>query len=197
VHINDLYLQFLFSGLTLGSIYALIALALVTTYNITGILNMAQGEFVALGALSACTFSAAGFSLPAAFCLSVIITALVGGLVERLAINPIRNGSSITLIIVTIGLSIMLRGLALLIWGTNPYSLPAFTQGGPFDGVGRRRKHPEHLDFWTSNSNCYRFVRFHGKDLLGKGCQSMCHQPSCGETNGYQPIYPVLDGFCH
>ncbi|HWQ70937.1 MAG TPA: branched-chain amino acid ABC transporter permease [Desulfitobacteriaceae bacterium] len=127
----SLYLQFLVSGLTLGSIYALIALALVTTYNITGILNMAQGEFVTLGALTACTLYAAGFSLPAAFCLAVLITALAGALVERLAINPVRNFSSITLIIITIGLSIMIRGLALLIWGTNPYSLPAFTQGGP------------------------------------------------------------------
>jgi branched-chain amino acid transport system permease protein len=136
MHINNLYLQFLFSGLTLGSIYALIALALVTTYNITGILNMAQGEFVALGALTACTFYSAGFSLPVSFCLSVIITAVVGGLVERLAINPVRKVSSITLIIITIGLSIMIRGLALLIWGTNPYSLPAFTRGGPLNVWG-------------------------------------------------------------
>lgn len=136
MHINDLYLQFLFSGLTLGSIYALIALALVTTYNITGILNMAQGEFVALGALTACTLYSAGFSLPASFFLSVIVTAVVGGLVERLAINPVRNASSITLIIITIGVSIMIRGLALLIWGTNPYTLPAFTQGGPLKVLG-------------------------------------------------------------
>jgi branched-chain amino acid transport system permease protein len=135
MHIN-LYLQFLFSGLTLGSIYALIALALVTTYNITGILNMAQGEFVALGALTACTLYSAGFSLPVSFFISVIITAIIGGLVERLAINPVRNVSSITLIIITIGLSIMIRGLALLIWGTNPYSLPAFTQGGPLKILG-------------------------------------------------------------
>jgi branched-chain amino acid transport system permease protein len=135
MHIN-LYLQFLISGLTLGSIYALIALALVTTYNITGILNMAQGEFVALGALTACTLYSAGFSLPASFFISVIITAIVSALIERLAINPVRNVSSITLIIITIGLSIIIRGLALLIWGTNPYSLPAFTRGGPLKVFG-------------------------------------------------------------
>ncbi|MDD4345538.1 MAG: branched-chain amino acid ABC transporter permease [Desulfitobacteriaceae bacterium] len=135
MHVN-LYLQFLISGLTLGSIYALIALAIVTIYNITGILNMAQGEFVALGALTACTFYSAGFSLPASFLISVVIIAIVGALIERLAINPVRNASSITLIIITIGLSIIIRGLALLIWGTNPYSLPAFTQGGPLQVFG-------------------------------------------------------------
>jgi len=136
LHLNDQLLQFLFSGLTLGSIYALIALALVTTYNITGILNMAQGEFLALGALTACSLFAAGLPLFASFFLAVLITAAVGALVERLAINPIRNASNITLIIITIGISITLRGLALLIWGTDPYSLPPFTPGGPLQILG-------------------------------------------------------------
>lgn len=136
MHLEEQLLQFLFSGLTLGSIYALIAVALVTTYNITGILNMAQGEFVALGALTACSFYTAGFSLGVSFCLAVLITAVVGGLVERLAINPVRKATSITLIIITIGISITLRGLALLIWGTDPYALPPFTQGGPMQVLG-------------------------------------------------------------
>jgi branched-chain amino acid transport system permease protein len=136
VHLDNLLLQFLFSGLTLGSIYALIALALVTTYNITGILNMAQGEFVALGALTACSLYAAGLSITVSFILAVLITAVIGGLIERLAINPVRNASNITLIIITIGISITLRGLALLIWGTDPYTLPAFSQGGPLQVLG-------------------------------------------------------------
>lgn len=136
MHLNDQLLQFLFSGLTLGSIYALIALALVTTYNITGILNMAQGEFVALGALTACSLVAAGLPPVASFFLAVLITAAVGALVERLAINPVRNASNITLIIITIGVSITLRGLALLIWGTDPYSLPTFTKGGSLQVLG-------------------------------------------------------------
>ncbi|HOV79520.1 MAG TPA: branched-chain amino acid ABC transporter permease [Bacillota bacterium] len=136
MHLDDQILQFFFSGLTLGSIYALIALALVTTYNITGILNMAQGEFVALGALTACSLSAAGLPLAAAFILSILITTAAGGILERAAINPVRNASNITLIIITIGISITLRGLALLIWGTDPYSLPSFTRGGPLQVLG-------------------------------------------------------------
>ena len=134
--LSDHFLQFFFSGLMLGSIYALIALALVTTYNITGILNMAQGEFVAIGALSACTLYSAGFSLPVTFILAVLITAVIGGLTERLAINPARNSSPMSLIIITIGVSIALRGAALLIWGTDPYSLPSFSEGGPLNVMG-------------------------------------------------------------
>ncbi len=124
-------LQLLFSGLTLGGIYALIALALVTTYNITGVLNLAQGEFVAIGALLAASFYTAGLPLVATFALAVALVAVLGGLVERAAICPAREASGLTLIIITIGLSISLRGLALLVWGTDPVLLPAFSKGGP------------------------------------------------------------------
>lgn len=129
--ISGQFLQLLLTGLTLGSIYSLIALAVVTTFSITGILNMAQGEFVAIGALLAAGLCAAGMPLGAAFVVSVLAVAALGGLLERAAIHPARRASGLTLVIITIGLSISLRGLALLIWGTEPYALPAFTAGGP------------------------------------------------------------------
>lgn len=130
--LSEQLLQLLISGLTLGSIYSLIALALVTTFNITGILNFAQGEFAALGALLAASLCAAGLPLAAAFAISVAAVAVVGGLVERTAIHPARGASGITLIIITLGLSIALRGMALLIWGTDPVLMPSFSKSGPF-----------------------------------------------------------------
>lgn len=131
MNISDQLLQLLFTGLTLGSIYSLIALALVTTFNITGILNLAQGEFVAIGALLAVSIYATGIPMTAAFTISVLLVAALGGFMERFAIHTARRASGLTLIIITIGLSISLRGLALLIWGTETYSLPAFSKGGP------------------------------------------------------------------
>jgi branched-chain amino acid transport system permease protein len=98
-------LQLLFTGFTLGGIYALIALALVTTFNITGVLNMAQGEFLALGALLAASLCAAGASLPLAFVIAVATLALLGGLLERSAIHPARHAPGLILIIITIALS--------------------------------------------------------------------------------------------
>lgn len=133
MNLSDQLLQLLFSGLTLGSIYALIALALVTTFNITGVLNLAQGEFTALGALLAASLYAAGLPLAAAFAVAVALVAALGGLLERLAIHPARGASGLTLIIITLGLAISLRGLALLVWGTDPVSLPAFSGGGPLN----------------------------------------------------------------
>ena len=108
---SEQLLQLLFSGLTLGSIYALMALALVTTFNISGVMNLAQGEFAAIGALLAITLSDAGIPLPASFAAAVIMVAAVGGIMERAAIHPARGASGLTLILITIGLSISLRGL--------------------------------------------------------------------------------------
>jgi len=144
LHIADQLLQLLFTGLTLGSIYSLIALALVTTFNITGILNLAQGEFVALGALLAVSMYAAGMPMAAAFTVSVLLVAMLGGFLERFAIHTARGASGLTLIIITIGLSISLRGLALLIWGTETYSLPAFSKGGPLF-IGGAAVNPQSL----------------------------------------------------
>ena len=124
-------LQLLFTGLTLGSIYSIIALTLVTTFNVTGILNLAQGEFVVMGALLAVSLQGTGMPMVAVFLVSVILVAILGGLLERLTIYRARGASSFSMLIITIGLSISLRGLALLIWGTDTYSLPAFSKGGP------------------------------------------------------------------
>ena len=129
--LSDQLMQLLFTGLTLGSVYALMALALVITFNITGILNLAQGEFTALGALIAISIYNLGLPLPAILVISSLLVALLGGLVERCTIHPARKASGLSLIIITIGVSISLRGLALLIWGTDTYALPAFSPGGP------------------------------------------------------------------
>ncbi|MDO0825023.1 branched-chain amino acid ABC transporter permease [Desulfosporosinus nitroreducens] len=123
-------LQLLFTGLTLGSIYSIIALTLVTTFNVTGILNLAQGEFVVIGALLAVSLQGTGMPIIAVFIVSVILVAILGGLLERLTIYRARGASNLSMLIITIGLSISLRGLALLIWGTETYSLPAFSEGG-------------------------------------------------------------------
>jgi branched-chain amino acid transport system permease protein len=131
-------LQFLLSGMTLGGIYALIALGFVTTYNVTGILNFAQGEFVMLGALLTASLVAAKVPLILAICLAVIGVTIVGVVLERAAIYPVRNAKMVTVIIITIGLSITIRGIALLIWGTDPYSLPAFTPGNAMNIFGAK-----------------------------------------------------------
>ncbi|MBI5166347.1 MAG: branched-chain amino acid ABC transporter permease [candidate division NC10 bacterium] len=124
-------LQLVLAGVTTGSIYSLIALGFVTIYNVTGIINFAQGEFVTLGALSTISLLSLGLPMTLAILFSILAVAVVGALIQRLAIRPARHASVITLIIITIGADIALRGLALILWGSDPYILPAFSPGGP------------------------------------------------------------------
>jgi len=127
------YLQFLVSGLSTGSIYVLIALGLITVFNVTGVINLAQGEFVMLGAMLAVVFHKLHLNLGLAFLVSVLITMAIGALVQRLTIHPARRAPDVAIIIITIGTAITLRGLALLAWGTTPQALPEFSPGAPFN----------------------------------------------------------------
>lgn len=120
-------LQYILSGLTMGAIYALVALGFVIIHNVTGIINFAQGEFVMLGAMSMVTLTGLGLPLVPAILLSIIIVMLFVGLLEVTAIRSVKKASPVTLVIITIGLSTVIRGAALLIWGTNPYKLEAFS----------------------------------------------------------------------
>lgn len=125
-------LQYVVSGLTTGAIYALIALGFVAIHNVTGVINFAQGESAMLGALLMVSLHGAlRIPLAPAFLLAVVAVALAGVALQRLVIRPARNASTITLIIITIGASIAIRGMALVVWGTDPYSLPAFTPAPP------------------------------------------------------------------
>jgi branched-chain amino acid transport system permease protein len=125
------FLQFAFSGLTVGAIYALVALGFTLIYNASDVINFAQGEFVMLGGMVTVFLLAAGVPLPLAALLAVIVTVAVGLALYRLAIEPARGASAVTLIIITIGASILLRGLASLAFDKNFHSLPPFAGSRP------------------------------------------------------------------
>ncbi len=127
------YLQFLVSGLSTGSIYVLIALGLIAIYNVTGVVNLAQGEFVMLGAMLAVVYQRLHLPLLVGFIAAVLCVMFIGALVERSTIHPARSAPDVTLIMITIGTAIAIRGLALLIWGTTPYASPEFSPGAPLN----------------------------------------------------------------
>jgi branched-chain amino acid transport system permease protein len=130
-------IQYLFTGLTLGSIYALVALGFTMIYNATGIINLAQGEFVMLGGLIMVFFTMIlKFPLFLGFFLTILVVTLLGMIFERLAIHPLRDASLITLIIITLAGSILFRGGAMFLWGKDPYALPPFMQSSPVHFLG-------------------------------------------------------------
>ena len=115
-----LILDYLIPGISIGAIYALIALGFTVIYRVTEVINFAQGEFVMLGAMCMATFTRTlGLPIPAAFLLSVSLVTAVGALMQWLTLRPIRHSSVVSMIIVTIGCSIFIRGVAMFLWGKN------------------------------------------------------------------------------
>ncbi len=128
--------QLVVLGIAMGGIYALVAVGFVAIHNVTGVINFAQGEFAMVGAMLAVSVEARGGSLPVALAVGVAGSAVVGWVLYRGALMPARRSSDVVLIIITIGASITLRGLALLAWGSQPVTLPAFSAGGPIAFFG-------------------------------------------------------------
>jgi branched-chain amino acid transport system permease protein len=130
------FLQFAFSGVTVGAIYALVALGFTLIFNSSEVVNFAQGEFVMLGGMATVFAASAGVPLPLAALLAIVLTIAVGLLLHRLAIEPARGATPVTLIIITIGASILLRGLAAIFFDKNYHSLPPFISGEPIIVAG-------------------------------------------------------------
>ena len=123
---GSLALQYLLSGVTKGSIYAVVAIGFNLIYSATGILNFAQGEFVMLGGMVAVTL-AHFVPLPVAIVGAVAIVALLGCLLEVTCFRKLRRHSVLHLVIITIGLSIVMQEAALHVWDEKVRSLPYFT----------------------------------------------------------------------
>lgn len=118
--------QYCLSGITVGSVYAITAIGFNIIYCTTGIINFAQGEFLIVGAMTAVSLSHV-LPLPVAIALAVLITTLLGGLIEIVFLRSVRNATVLQMVVVTIGLSILIREGMLHIWDEKVRSLPYFT----------------------------------------------------------------------
>jgi branched-chain amino acid transport system permease protein len=171
-------LQYLLSGLTVGAIYALVALGFSIIYNASQVINFAQGEFVMIGGMSAVWLSGAGVPLVIAAPLAVAATTLVGLALAALAVERARGASVVTLIIITIGASILLRGVASLVWDKNLHALPAFSGDRPI-AVGGATLLPQSV--WVLGvalavvaALWWFFNRtLHGKAILATACNPL------------------------
>jgi len=177
---SDQILQFLLTGITLGSTYALVALGFAIIYNASDVVNLAQGEFVMLGAMSAIALSAGagGLPLPAAILGAVLATLVVGLMLQRFAIAPAKGIDVVGTIIITIGASIFLRGLALLLWGKDIKALPHFSGDNPIR-LGEVTLMPQSL--WVMGGTAVLVLAVHlffNRTLVGKAILAC----SCNRT---------------
>ncbi len=180
------YVQLTLSGISTGGIYALIALGFVTIYTVTGIINFAQGEFAMLGAMLAVSYQKT-MPLPIAAVAAVLTVTLLGLALERVVIHSARKSTAVTLIIITIGVDIALRGLALLIWGTTPYALPSFSPGPPvllWGAVLSRQR------IWVVGVTLVILVGlwfFLEHTMLGKAVRACAINPKAADLMGISP----------
>ena len=117
------FLSYLISGISLGSIYAIIALGYTMVYGIAKMLNFAHGDVIMIGAyVSYCVTSYLGLNPLLSVLAAVVVCTLLGIVIEGLAYKPLRNASSLAVLITAIGVSYLLQNLALLIWGSTPKS---------------------------------------------------------------------------
>ena len=129
-------LQFTFSGLTIGSIYAIVGLGLTIVFNASGVVNFAQGSYAVLGALTAVTLYRASIPIAAALPLAVLAVGAMSLVVHRLTVAPIPRADHFTSMSVTLGVSIVIEKLAQLVWGTEYFTLPSFLDASDLRVLG-------------------------------------------------------------
>ena len=140
----DIFLQQIINGLTLGSVYAVVALGYTMVYGIIQLINFAHGEVVMIGAMVAFSVisALAGTALPpvlivfAGILAAVPVCMLVGYAMERIAYRPLRGAPRLAPLITAIGISIILQHVALLVWSRNPLAFPQIIPPASFDVGG-------------------------------------------------------------
>jgi branched-chain amino acid transport system permease protein len=161
-------LQFISSGLTVGAIYALVALGFTLIYKSSDIINFAQGEFVMLGGMTTVFLTLAGVPVALAALIAIVVTTATGLALHRFAIEPARGASPVALIMITIGASIFLRGLAQIVFDRRFHSLPPLFGADPIQ-LGGAAILPQSLVVLASATAIVTLLwLFIDRTLLGK-----------------------------
>jgi len=189
------FLQFLFSGITVGATYAMVALGFTLIFNASHVINFAQGEFVMIGGMATVSLLAAGLPLPVAAALAILGAVLVGVALEKLAIEPARGSGVVGLIIVTVGASILLRGLAQLVWDKSFHALPAFSGDAPI-ALGGATILPQSL--WVIGGGLGAMTAlgwFFNRTLFGKAMLAAAANPLAARLVGIDVGAVLLASF--
>jgi len=191
----DQFLQYIFSGITSGSVYALTAMGFTLIFNATGIINFAQGQMVMLGGMLAVAFHGAGLPLWACFVGAVIAVAIIGMAFEESAIRPLLRKGVMAQIIATVGVSFVFETAAMVIWGRDALTLPAFSGEKPI-AIGRATLLPQTL--WVVGLTVVIVVAlqfFYRKSLFGKAVRACAVNPVAARLQGVSYRRVVLFSF--
>lgn len=175
------FLSFLISGISLGSIYAIIALGYTMVYGIAKMLNFAHGDVIMVGAYI-CFYATSRFGLPpvAGVLLAMIVCTVLGMVIERLAYKPLRAAPMLAVLITAIGVSYFLQNAALLLWSSNPKVFPSVVPNGNLPLFGGKLTIPyvTLVTILACVVIMLALVWFTGKTKMGKAMRA------CSEDRG-------------
>src|SRR5579883_3414883 len=177
-------LQLALSGLSIGSIYALVGLALVLPFKASGIVNFAQGEIVTFGAYLALILTGLGLPYLAVVPLVLIGAAAFGTVIERLLIRPIVHQPEFTLVIVTFAIGFIVKAAIRLHWQDNTFSIDAPFVGPPLV-LGALRLNPAYLVYIaTTVLVVVALLFFFGYSKFGKAMRATASDPIAAKLMG-------------
>ena len=176
-------LQLLFAGLSQGAVYALIGIGFVAIFTVSGVINLAQGEFAALAGLVAISAHRSGLPLLVAVVVAVISVVIVAVIMERLTIAPVKRMTTLVSLILTLGVSTALKALMLLIYGPDAEGLTPITPGMvSVAGVSIR-----YQDLWilaVAAVVSLAVYWFYDRTLTGKALRACAEQPVAARLVG-------------
>jgi branched-chain amino acid transport system permease protein len=188
----ETFVQQLINGLTLGSIYALVALGYTMVYGILGLINFAHGEVVMIGALVAL----AAFKLLAATMLPPVLIALIGfGIaamvcmalgwsIERIAYRPLRNAPRLAPLITAIGVSLVLQQLAMLFWGRSYHAVPALLPSEAHEILGARINEVQIIIMLAAGMAMTGLIFLVQRSKLGRAMRATAENPQVAALMG-------------
>lgn len=176
-------LQLVFAGLSQGAIYGLIAIGFVAIFSVSGVINLAQGEFAALAGLVAISATGSGLPLPVAAVLAVATVAIVAVVMERLTIAPVRRMTSLVSIILTLGVSTALKAFLLLVYGPDAEGLRPIMAGG-FDVIGVNIRYQDLWILGVAAAVAAAVSWFYDSTLPGKALRACAEQPVAARLVG-------------
>jgi len=180
------FLQLVVAGLSQGAVYALVAIGFVAIFTVGGVINLAQGEFVALGGLVAIWAVGGGLPMLAAAAVAVVIVVGVAVCVERLVVRPVRSMTTLTSIILTLGVSTALKAAMLLIWGPDSKGLAPIT-GGQYTVAGVTVRGQELWILAIVTVVSVAVYWFYDRTVTGKALRACAEQPVAARLVGISP----------
>jgi branched-chain amino acid transport system permease protein len=187
-------IQYLISGLTSGSIYAMVGLCWSIVFLVTGIVNFSTGEFVMLGGMFTWLLLGAGIGLVPAIIAAIIFTILIGILLEWLVIRPVRYPSETTFMVITIAAASILKGLTLIACGSETHAIPALVPEKQFSVLGAVITSQTLLVLGVLGVVAVLLSLFFNKTLLGKALRATAINPNGASLVGIRIRYLIV--FC-